>query len=42
MYSTVPTYKSYSMLGVIAIACGLTFYYMSKDIKDIKDIDGED
>ena len=34
MYSALPTYKSYSMLGVIAIACSLTYYYMSKDIKD--------
>ena len=34
MYSTLPTYKSYSMLGLIAIACGFTYYYMSKDIDD--------
>jgi uncharacterized membrane protein len=41
MYSTIfPTYKDYSLLGVIAIACGLTYYYMSNDIKD-KDIDDD-
>ena len=39
MYSKLPEYKSYSMLGIIAIACSLTYYYMSKDIKDIDDED---
>jgi hypothetical protein len=35
MYSNIfPTYKSYSMLGIIAIACGLTYYYVSLDVKD--------
>ena len=34
MYSAFPEYKSYSMLGIIAIACGLTYYYMSKYIED--------
>ena len=37
MYSKLPEYKSYSMLGIIAIACSLTYYYMSKDSKDIDD-----
>ena len=39
MYSTFPTYKNYSMLGIIAIACGLTYYYMIKDTDDYDDED---
>jgi hypothetical protein len=40
MYSDIlPTYKDYSLLGVIAIACGLTYYYMSLDTKENDDED---
>lgn len=41
MYSAFPEYKSYSMLGIIAIACSLTYYYMSKDNKYSTDIDDD-
>jgi hypothetical protein len=28
------TIQFYSMLGLIAIACGFTYYYISKDIDE--------
>ena len=33
MYNYLPTYKDYSMLGIIGIALGLTCYYVIYDNK---------
>ena len=39
MYNYIPTYKDYSMLGIIGIALGITYYYVicDKDLKDNED-----